>query len=59
MNRQQLIERGKIWQVYPDGEPDNILFEGNKTAAKNYISKYHYRQYKKGIIRLAQIIWEQ
>lgn len=34
--RADLIEAGKIWQVYPNAEPDNILFEGSKTACQQF-----------------------
>ena len=60
MNRSELIEKGKIWQVYPDNDKDNILFEGNKTNCKNYIKTNGLaRQVKTGVIRLGQLIWEE
>ena len=31
MTRQEQIAKAQIWQVYPDKDPDNILFEGRKT----------------------------
>jgi hypothetical protein len=58
-DRQQLIDSGKVWQVYPEGQTENILFEGTKTACKEYLSKHNLnRSYKKGLTRLAQVIWE-
>ena len=60
MSRTELIDNGKIWHVYKDGQAENILFEGTKTAAIQYIKeKFGMRQYKKGAIRLARLIWEQ
>lgn len=58
MTRKQLIEDNKVWIVYPDQEPDNILFEGTETAARKYIRKEHNRNFKKGVIRIAKVIWE-
>ncbi len=49
---------GKIWHVYPNGEMNNILFEGSETAARKYIRQKYSRDYKKGYIRLAKVIWE-
>ena len=59
MDRQKLIEAGKIWQVYTDNEHDNILFEGNKTKCREYI-RIHYgmRQWRIGKIRLGKLIFE-
>lgn len=60
MTRQQLIDKGKIWQVYNDGEPDNVLFEGNKTKCLQFIKENNFGYYyKKGKIRIAQVIWEK
>lgn len=59
MNQQTKIDAGKIWQVYPDGQPENILFEGTKTGCKNWLKvNGRIRDYKKGSVRLAQVIWE-
>ena len=57
--RQKLIDAGKIWQVYNDREPDDILFEGCKTKCFGYV-KLHYglRAYKSGAIRVGQVIYE-
>ncbi len=60
MIRQELIDKGKVWQVYLDIEPENILFEGTKTRCNKYIrEKYSMRLWKQGIVRLAKIIWEE
>ena len=57
--RQKLIDAGKIWQVYTNSQPDTILCEGFKTKCFDYI-RLHFglRAYKKGTIRLAQVIYE-
>jgi hypothetical protein len=58
-SRQELIAAGKIWQVYPDGQPENILHEGNKTSCNTYIRDHGLqRAIKTGKTRLAQILWE-
>lgn len=60
MTREQLVSKGKIWQVYPDGEPDNVLFEGCETKCKKYIKdNYGLKNYTNGKIRLAKVIWEK
>lgn len=59
LDRQKRIEAGKIWQVYPDKETENILFEGSQSACRTFIkSNSVSRDYKKGKIRLAKIIFE-
>ncbi len=59
MTRQELIDKGKVWQVHPDGNVDCIFFEGTKTQCRNYIKdKNMKRMYKKGEIRLGKLIWE-
>jgi hypothetical protein len=59
MNRQQLIDKGKIWQIYHDGKPDTILCEGNKTKCQNFLRiNSLLGEYKKGRIRLAKLIYE-
>ena len=58
-SRQRLIDRGKLWQVYPDGSPDDVLFEGNKTQCKQYIWQEQLQgQWRRGSIRMGQVIWE-
>lgn len=58
--RQELIDDGKVWTVCPDNEPENILFEGNKTSCIKYLRENNlFRQYKKGLIRLGKVIWEK
>jgi hypothetical protein len=60
MNRQELIKKGKIWQVNLDASPDDILFEGNKTNCFKFVKQnYGMRQYRKGIIRVGELIWEK
>lgn len=59
MNRQELISKGRIWQVYPNGETENILFEGCKTSCLKYITNnYGMKAYKTGKIRLCEVIYE-
>lgn len=58
MTRQELIQKGNIWQVYPDGQHDTILFEGSRSKCKLFISKNGPSAYKLGHIRLAKIIYE-
>jgi hypothetical protein len=59
MTRAEKIKLGKIWHVYPDDNPDNILFEGSKTACMTFIKeKFGIRQYNNGTIRRGQLIWE-
>ena len=58
MTREHKINSGKLWQVYPDGLPDDVLFEGSKTACMGYIKQHFLMQYRKGLVRLGKIIWE-
>lgn len=59
MTRPAKISAGKIWHVYLDDSPDVILFEGNLTACRKLIKEtFGWRFYKKGTIRLGQVIWE-
>ena len=58
--RQELIDAGKIWQVYPSHDNDIILFEGNKTAVKRYIKNNNLEKaYKTGMVRMGKLIWEK
>lgn len=58
-DRQVLIGKGKIWQVYNDGESDFTLFEGTKTQCQNFIRVNNLGYYyKKGKIRLGKLIYE-
>lgn len=60
MTRQELIEKGKIWQVSYDKTPDDILFEGkSRSACLKYIKTHHsLRLFKSGTIRIGNVIWE-
>lgn len=59
MTRHQLIDKGKIWVVNLPNNP-SILFEGVKTKCVKYIKEnYGMRYFKKGLIRLSKIIYEQ
>lgn len=59
-SRSKLINKGKVNQVYFDAEPDNILCEGNITKCRNFITeKRWWRLYKKGLVRIGEVIWEK
>lgn len=58
MTREQKIEAGKIWQVYPDKDHGNVLFEGSHSKCKTYIAENCPRAYKKGEIRIGKLIYE-
>jgi hypothetical protein len=58
--RTELIDAGKVWQVYNASDPDNILFEGVKTHCQNFIRINNLtRSYKRGEIRMGKLIYEQ
>ena len=58
-SRAELINAGKIYQVYSDENPDNIYFEGNKTACLKYIKEtFGMKMWRKGRVRIGKIIWE-
>lgn len=58
MTRQEKILKGKLWTVHFDN-CDNNLFEGTKTACHKYLKENNLtRQYKRGKIRVGQLIWE-
>ncbi len=57
--RQTKIDAGKIWQVYPDKDPDNVLFEGSRSKCKLYIAQNCPEAYKAGQIRMGKLIWEK
>lgn len=59
MTRQEQIAKNQIWQVYPDRDYDNILFEGRKTKCLAFLKGNYWRDYKSGTIRLAKVIWEK
>jgi len=56
--RQLKIDAGKIWQVYPDKDLDNTLYEGSRSKCKLYIAQNCPRAYKAGEIRLGKVIYE-
>ncbi len=57
--RQELIDSGKIWQVYYDVDHGGILYEGNKTSCKKYIKDNKLnKKLKSGFIRLGKVIME-
>lgn len=61
LTREQQINAGKIWIVYPDGkhEDKDILFEGTKAKCLAFIEeKFGKKAYKSGAIRAAKVIWE-
>jgi hypothetical protein len=56
--RAELIKLGKIWHVGVEGS-DELLFEGSKPACKKYIKDNHLtKDYKAGLVRLGQLVWE-
>jgi len=58
-DRQILIDKGKIWQVYNDGNSDDTLFEGTKTQCQKFIRDNNFGYYyKKGKIRIGKLIYE-
>jgi hypothetical protein len=61
MTREELIERGKIWQVYePICGNDFVRFEGCKTACIRWLKDNGcWRHYKRGLFRVAKLIWEE
>jgi hypothetical protein len=60
MTRQEKIAKGKLWQVYTNEKPNNILFEGCKTKCLTFI-KDHFgiKMYKRGLVRIGQLIFEK
>ena len=60
MTREQQIQKGKIWTVYPDIAPDDVIFEGSRAACMKFVREHGFeRQRKKGTIRVGQVIWEK
>lgn len=55
--RQQLIEAGKVWQLYPSVNSEHIIFEGTESQVRKYGRKFR-RQILKGDVRIAKVIWE-
>lgn len=59
VKRQNLIEKGKLWQVYPAEDINKIEKEGGESECRGYIvKKYGMKAYKNGQVRLAKIISE-
>lgn len=60
MTRQQKIQKGKLWQIYFDKTPEDIIFESTKSGCFAYLRRnYCMAQYKQGMIRIGQLIWEK
>ena len=60
MERAWKLKLGKLWQVYANATPDNILIEGSKSFCLKVMQERHMmRSYKRGEIRLGQLIWEK
>jgi hypothetical protein len=58
-SREQLILEGKIWQCYRDASPDTILFEGSKTACKNFMKIPSFCNARgKDKVILGKLLWE-
>lgn len=59
MTRSELIAKGKVYHVYYDAKQDEILFEGCKTKAFQFVARrFGMRAYKKGTIRIGMVLWE-
>lgn len=58
--REKRINEGKVWQVYPSGDPDNTLYEaGSRAACHTYLRKKGLTaKYNSGAMRVGQVIWE-
>ena len=59
--REELIDAGRIWQVSPDNDGDNVLHEcGSRSACMKWLRENKMmRQYKTGTIRIGRVIWEK
>ena len=59
ISRQDKINKGKLWQVYPDNDADEIMCEGSKSFCMKYIKENGLmRQYKRGAYRVGKLLWE-
>lgn len=58
MTREQKIDAGKIWQVYNKLSPDDVLFEGSKSACIKWAKNTLPVQYKYGTIVIGKLIYE-
>lgn len=52
--REEKIKQGKIWRVYPDADPDNILFEGSRSACLKFLKT----QSNRAELRFGKLLWE-
>lgn len=59
VDREKLIDAGKVWQVYDKTTPDNVLFEGSKSACEKWANNNFPVQYKYGTIRIGKLIYEK
>ncbi len=53
------IENGKVYQVYPDGYIDNILFEGTRTQCLKFVRINCPTAHYKGKVRIGKLIYEK
>lgn len=58
MTRDKKIASGKVWQVYPNKDLDNVLFEGSRTACQKFIRANCRSAWRIGAIRLGKLIYE-
>lgn len=59
MDRKEMIDKGKIWQIYAAGNTDDILFEGSKAQCNSFLkTNYGKEDLKQGKVRLAKLIFE-
>ena len=58
MKKQQKIEAGKWWQVYPADNPDCILHEGSRTECMRFIRANCLTAWRKGDVRIGKLIYE-
>lgn len=53
--REEKIKDGKIWRVYPDADPDKILFEGSRSACLRFLKTQPGRD----ILCFGKLLWEK
>lgn len=57
--RADRVRAGLVWQLYPDSNPDKLLFEGTRNACLAELqTRGLMREYRRGTIRLGKLIWE-